>query len=342
MSTRCAGCSSTNCCGSATRAVDGRAAAMPTRCAQSCTSLRRVAASSAPRAWVPRVRGICRHAPQSPEALARLPRRGSGHAGSARSREVSPALAAISAPSSPSISQDFSPRPPRWWPSTARRARRRLARSSPRAAASAARASRARPVARLRRVHRASAVAQHPARALFRIEPVARGRIDRRRRRHRCARSKPEPSASSRSRSKRRRVQASGVAGAQPRADLRHRASIQPGMRILARRQPQHQFVDVERRPASLRRQAAARHPAPRRTSVAPVRRAARASKRMCCSGCSAARRTCFFGPCTPRATRPRRPWCSVSTSTSRLVSRQGRACRTKAGSSTMRISAAL
>src|SRR5690606_9614627 len=62
------------------------------------------------------------------------------------------------------------------------------------------------------------------------------------------------------------------------------------------------------------------------------------ASKRMCCMGCSAARRACRFGPRTPRATRPRRPCSAHSTSTSRLVSRQGRAWRTKASSPRIRI----
>src|SRR5690606_1895173 len=51
-----------------------------------------------------------------------------------------------------------------------------------------------------------------------------------------------------------------------------------------------------------------------------------------CCSGCSAARSGCRLAPCTPRATRPIRPWSRLSNSTIRLVSRQGRACRTKAG----------
>src|SRR5690606_22282496 len=62
------------------------------------------------------------------------------------------------------------------------------------------------------------------------------------------------------------------------------------------------------------------------------------ASRRTHCSGCSAARRACCFGPRTPRPSSPRRPWVAVSASTSRLLSRHGRACRMKAGSPTMRM----
>src|SRR5690606_31608938 len=57
------------------------------------------------------------------------------------------------------------------------------------------------------------------------------------------------------------------------------------------------------------------------------------ASKRIDCRGCRAARSACRFGPCTPRATNPTRPWLALRTSTSRLVSRQARACSTNPGS---------
>src|SRR5687768_8150488 len=62
------------------------------------------------------------------------------------------------------------------------------------------------------------------------------------------------------------------------------------------------------------------------------------ASKRMYCNGCKAARSRCRFGPWTPRATSPWRPCSAVRTSTNMLVSRQGRVCRTKAGSAVSRI----
>ncbi len=59
--------------------------------------------------------------------------------------------------------------------------------------------------------------------------------------------SKPEPSDSSRSRSKRRKVQASEFSAAQSRSGFSVDA-VQIAVRILARRQAHHQFVDVEGR----------------------------------------------------------------------------------------------
>ena len=109
----------------------------------------------------------------------RQPRRAQSPRGSRRTDPSAGSRACATRPSSASISHDFSPRGPRWCASTSRMARRRPGRSSASGRLSVGQRQQ-RAAGGGAAAVAVAAIAEHAARTVFGIQPVARGRIDRR------------------------------------------------------------------------------------------------------------------------------------------------------------------